>query len=67
MFNNILVAVDGSQPSHHALQVADATLTIHHLLEATRQGHPTTTTLQIITQNPPNPTLAPTPPIPPKK
>jgi hypothetical protein len=48
----------------YTVQVADATLTIHHLLEATRQGHPTTTTLKQITQNPPNPTLAPTPPIP---
>ena len=48
----------------YTVQVADTTLTIHHLLEATRQGHPTTTTLKQITQNPPNPTLAPTPPIP---
>jgi len=66
MFKNILAAIDGSQPSHHALQVADATLIIHHLLEATRRGHPTNTTLQTITQNPPNPTLT-TPPIPTKK
>ena len=48
----------------YTVQVQDATLTIHHLLEATRQGHPPNTTLQTITQNPPNPTLAPTPPIP---
>ena len=32
----------------YTVQVADATLTIHHLLEATRQGHPTTTLRQVI-------------------
>jgi hypothetical protein len=44
----------------YTVRVQDTTLTIHQLLEATRRGHPTTTTLATITQNPPNPTLAPT-------
>jgi hypothetical protein len=45
----------------YTIKTQDTTLTIHQLLEATRQGHPTTTTLQTLTQNPPHPTLAPTP------
>ena len=45
----------------YTIEVQDITLTIHQLLEATRQGHPTTTTLTTIAQNPPNPTLAITP------
>ena len=45
----------------YTIRVQDTTLTIHHLLEATRQGHPTTTTLNTLTQNPPHPTLAITP------
>ena len=45
----------------YTIKTQDTTLTIHQLLEATRRGHPTTTTLQTLTQNPPHPTLAPTP------
>jgi len=41
----------------YTIKTQDTTLTIHQLLEATRQGHPTTTTLQTLTQNPPHPTL----------
>lgn len=48
----------------YTVQVQDTTLTIHQLLEATRRGHPTTTPLATITQNPTNPTLAPTSTVP---
>ena len=50
----------------YTIKTQNTTLTIHQLLEATRQGHPTTTPLATITQNPPNPTLAPTTPVPKK-
>ena len=48
----------------YTIRVQDTTLTLNQLLEATRRGHPTTTPLKHLTQNPPNPTLAPTPPVP---
>ena len=51
---------------NYTVRVQDATLTIHQLLEATRRGHPTTTTLATTTHNPPNPTLVPTAPVPKK-
>lgn len=51
----------------HTIKTQNTTLTIHQLLEATRQGHPTTTTLATIAKNPPHPTLATPPPIPTKK
>jgi len=47
----------------YTIKTQNTTLTIHQLLEATRQGHPTDTTLQTIINDPPNPTPAtlPTP------
>jgi len=45
----------------HTIKTQDTTLTIRQLLEATRQGHPTTATLKQIIPHLPNPTLAPIP------